>query len=57
VEINMQILNADHALGGSELGVSFRPHPQKGKGTTPMLEFDAAGNLAIKGCGSPVPSL
>ena len=53
----MQILNADHALGGSELGVSFRPHPQKGKGTTPMLEFDAAGNLAIKGCGSPVPSL
>ncbi|MFZ2656009.1 MAG: hypothetical protein WAX69_13850 [Victivallales bacterium] len=47
----------EHALDGGALTVHLQPHPQKGKGTTPLVEVDSAGHVTFKGCGSQEPSL
>jgi hypothetical protein len=46
----------EHALDGGVLELALDPHPQKGKGTTPTLEFGADGTLSVKACGGDIPS-
>jgi hypothetical protein len=46
----------EHVLDGGELTLQLSPHPQKDKGTTPMIEISPTGEVLIKGCGSDAPS-
>ncbi|MFZ2655566.1 MAG: hypothetical protein WAX69_11610 [Victivallales bacterium] len=54
--MGQSFVTLEHALDGGELLLGLAPHPQKGKGTTPLIEVSQSGDIVVKGCGSSTPS-